>query len=191
MVLTLFQLVRNWRSIFDDQVSPNDREILMRTAMFILLPIAVFFHELGHAWATLHFGGTVKTFHYALLWGYVVPEGTFSQMQILSIYLAGNLIELIIGFLALIASCLVTSPALITLMTYFGVWCVGGTIILYPALSLSGMYGDWSAIYSCPLKEWTTNILVIHLILVVLLLGTLYNPAVKRWYNLRVNPHKP
>lgn len=187
MVSTLFNLVKNWQSVWDDEVTSQDREILMKTALFLLLPIAVLFHELGHAWATLHFGGTVAEFHYQILGGYVVPDGSFTLPQILIIYLAGNLVELLIGIVSIVASCIVTSPALITLLTYFGLLAIGGTIILYPALSFTGMYGDWIAIYSSPLKQWTDTILCIHISLALLFIGALYSKSVKRWYSARVN----
>jgi hypothetical protein len=188
MVVTIIELAKNWQSVWDNQVTKKDREILMKTAMFLLLPIAVFFHELGHAWATLQFGGTIKEFHYGILWGYVIPDGDFSLLQLLIIYLAGNIVELVIGILALIASCLVTSAPFIILLTYFGLWCVGGTIILYPALSFTGMYGDWIAIYSIPLKQWTNMILIVHISLVSLLLVGIYNKSVKGWYASRTGP---
>ncbi len=187
MVVTVIDLFKNWRSIWDAEVTNRDRAILMKTAMFLLLPIAVFFHELGHAWATLKFGGTIAEFHYGILWGYVIPDGVFTLPQILIIYLAGNIVELVIGIVAIVASCIVSSPPMITLLTYFGLLSIGGTIILYPALSFTGMYGDWIAIYSSPLKQWTDTILAIHISLVLLLLGAMYSKATKRWYASRVS----
>src|SRR5579883_2856315 len=101
MVTTAIELKKNWRSVWDDDLSDQDRQILLRTALFILMPIAVFLHELGHAWATVAYGGQVAKFHYGILWGYVVPEGTFTELQLLLIYLAGNAIEVVLGLLVL------------------------------------------------------------------------------------------
>jgi hypothetical protein len=187
VVLTAVSLVKNWRSVSDKNVTRQDRDLLMRVAVFLMLPIAVFFHEMGHALATVAFGGRVVEFHYMLLWGHVVPEGTFTQSQILFIYLAGNLVELCLGILALVVSLLVSSPPLITALTYFGIWAVGSTIALYPALSLTGAYGDWTAIYATPLSEWKLVIGFVHVLLLAALGFCLYDESMRLRFIKRTN----
>src|SRR6516165_5035174 len=119
MVITAIDLKKNWRSVWDDSLTDKDRQILLRSAMFLLMPVAVFFHELGHAWAIVACGGQVEKFHYGILWGYVVPSGNFTDLQLLLISLAGNVVVVVLGLLALCLVPLASSPALTALLVYF------------------------------------------------------------------------
>lgn len=188
MVTTVIELKKNWRSVWDSQLTDQDRQILLRTALFVLMPMAVFLHELGHALATIACGGQVAKFHYGILWGYVVPEGTFTEGQLLFIYLAGNTIEVALGLLVLCLVPLASSPALICLLVYFGLWTVAATIIFYPALSLVGMYGDWIAIYTSPLVGPKMLIATVHLILVGLMAYLVYGKKPRLWYVRKTDP---
>jgi hypothetical protein len=187
MVLTANNLIKNWKSVWDDNLTRKDQDLLMRTTVFLLLPIAVLLHETGHAVATTALGGRVVEFHYGLLWGFVVPEGNFTPVQTLLIYLSGNVVEIVIGLISLLASLCVTAPALITVLTYFGFWTIGSTIVLYPALSLAGMYGDWSAIYATPLTDWKVAIGGLHVLLVAGLAYCLYSESVRLRFVRRTN----
>jgi len=188
MVATFVDIKRNWSALWDDNVTKQDRELLMRFTIFLLLPIAVFLHELGHALATVSFGGKIAEFHYGILWGYVVPQGSFSPLEILGIYLAGNLVEVLIGLLALLLTLFVRSPAAVTVLTYFGLWTIGATLVLYPALSIAGMYGDWSAIYTSPLTSCKLIIAIVHLLLISLLGLAIYGKASRLWFVRRTDP---
>jgi hypothetical protein len=189
VMLTTGEVMKNWRSLFDDNLTSNDRQLLMRTALFLLLPVVVFFHELGHALAILFFGGKVAEFHYGLLWGYVVPSGMFTPEQILIIYLAGNVVEMLIGFLSLILAAFTSSPPLVALFTYLGLWSIGGTAIIYTLMSLVGMYGDWQAIYSSQLHSWTSIIALCHIAIVAFFLYIIYGNGPRLWFARRTNPH--
>lgn len=182
MVTTALDLKKNWPSVWDDELTDKDRQILLRSALFLLMPVAVFLHELGHAWATIVCGGQVAKFHYGILWGYVVPSGTFTELQLLLIYLAGNVVEVVLGLLVLCLVPLVSSPPLISLLVYFGLWTVAATIIFYPALSLVGMYGDWIAIYTSPLTGPKVLVASLHLMLVGLMAYLVYGKAPRLWY---------
>jgi hypothetical protein len=188
MVATVIDLRKNWSAIWDDNLTSKDRQILLRCALFLLMPIAVFLHELGHAWATVSFGGQVAEFHYGIIWGYVVPSGTFTDGQLLFIYLAGNLVELILGLFVLCLVPLSRKPPLTLLMTYFGLWTVAATIVFYPALSLVGMYGDWIAIYRTPLVSVKIVIGAIHLLLIALLAFLVYSHPVRIWFVKKTDP---
>src|ERR1700722_20633005 len=98
-LISIVEALKNWVTVWDIYVTWTDRSILLRFAMFVLMPIIVFLHECGHAAAILWFGGTIAEFHYGLLWGYVRPNGLFTPEQILIIYLAGNVVEVICGVL--------------------------------------------------------------------------------------------
>src|SRR5512142_3503694 len=102
----LLSLRRNWREFTDDELTGFDRRLAGELAFFVFIPIGVLFHELGHAVATYQVGGTVDWlhggFHYALFWGYVIPEGEFSVLQDWWIALSGNLVSVLYGFLPLL-----------------------------------------------------------------------------------------
>jgi len=98
--------IRNWRAFTDDQLTAFDRRLASELAFFVLVPIGVLFHELGHAAATYQVGGSINWlgggFHYALFFGYVIPLGRFTALQDWWIALSGNLVSIAYGFLPLI-----------------------------------------------------------------------------------------
>jgi hypothetical protein len=187
MVATAIDLRKNWSSVWDEKLTSKDRQILLRCALFLIMPGAVLLHELGHAWATIACGGRVSEFHYGILWGYVVPSGSFTDLQLLYIYLAGNAIEILLGLLVLCLLPFVRSPSLTALLTYFGLWTLGATIVFYPALSLVGMYGDWIAIYTSPLVGMKVLVGLIHLLLVGFLAFLVYGEMPRLWFMRRTD----
>lgn len=188
MVATAIELKKNWASVWDSKLTESDRQILLKCALFLLMPAAVFLHELGHAFATIAFGGRVTEFHYGILWGYVVPAGSFNNAQILIIYLAGNVVELLLGLAVLCLAPFMRSAAVCVLFIYFGLWAVAGTIVFYPALSLVGMYGDWIAIYTSPLFNYKVIIGTVHFLLVALLLYLVYGKGPRIWFVRKIDP---
>jgi Zn-dependent protease len=105
-VRALWTLAKNWRAFTDAELTAFDRRLATEIAFFVFIPIGVFLHELGHAAATYQVGGTIDWFgggfHYALFYGYVIPEGRFTALQDWWISLAGNLVSVVYGFLPLI-----------------------------------------------------------------------------------------
>src|SRR3982750_4591594 len=82
--LMLYTIRSAWQqrhSLWDVDLTNDDRKLLMRLTMFVLMPIVVFFHECGHAAVALLTGGKIAEFHYGLLWGYVRPSGFFTPEQ--------------------------------------------------------------------------------------------------------------
>src|SRR5205823_7331813 len=86
MLITARELKQNWASLWDQQLTARDRYLLQRLVIFWLLPVVVMCHELGHVAAVNLFGGKVHEFHYAFVWGYVVPQGTFTPDQVVWLY---------------------------------------------------------------------------------------------------------
>lgn len=188
MLMTMVDARRNWSSLWNSHLTQDDRHLLMRISMFLLMPIVVFFHEMGHAVAILQFNGIVKEFHYGILWGYVIPAGLFTQEQILFIYLAGNLVEIIIGFALLGAAFMLSSPPVVALLVYLGLWSIGGTVIVYALMSIFGMYGDWIAIYQSPVRDWVTIIAVCHAVVVAMVLWCVYGKRPRLWFAMKTQP---
>ncbi|NJL42313.1 MAG: hypothetical protein HC935_00630 [Pseudanabaena sp. SU_2_4] len=96
---TLGQLSQNWANFWDDRVTWQDREIAQRLAIFILIPIGVLLHEIGHSLATWEVGGTVTTFQWRFYWGFMIPSGNFTSAESWWISFSGNLVSIILGLL--------------------------------------------------------------------------------------------
>src|SRR5579885_438852 len=98
-ILTIRDAKKNWRQLWDNDLSMQDRQLLQRINVILLLPLVVLLHECGHAVATLWAGARVQEFHFGGWWGYVVPVGNLTPEQDLIIFLAGNLVEVVIGLI--------------------------------------------------------------------------------------------
>ena len=188
MAVTAVEVWRNRSTLWDSDLTRQDRYLLQRLAIFWLLPVVVFCHELGHVAAIRLFGGTVAEFHFALIWGYVVPKGEFTPQQIVWTFFAGNLAQMLIGFLAGAAAAFATSPPVVALLVYLALWSVGGTAIVYALLSLTGLYGDWVAIYTAPTPLLSAGIAVVHLAVAALVLWCLFGTGPKIWFISRTQP---
>ncbi|MBI4534014.1 MAG: M50 family metallopeptidase [Candidatus Melainabacteria bacterium] len=187
MVITGLEVKKNWSSLWDQELTVHDRYLLQRIVIFWLIPAVVFFHELGHVVAIKLFGGQVKEFHYAFVWGYVVPTGMFTPVQLVWSYLAGNLVQIIIGLGALVGALQSRAPAAVALLVYLFFWSVGGTTIVYSLLSLTGLYGDWVAIYTQPEPFIVSIIAVCHAALALFVFWCLYGARPRQWFASRTN----
>jgi tetratricopeptide (TPR) repeat protein len=188
MAMTLMQAWKERKSLWDQELTSRDRFLLQRVVVFLLLPIVVFLHECGHAAATKFFGGNIESFHYAVFWGYVIPSGHFTELQVLLIYLAGNFVQACIGFLCLLLALVAVSPPMVALLVYLGLWSAAGTLILYALLSFTGFYGDWIAIYNAPLPSIVALIAAIHGVLVAILLYLVYSTPSRLWFARKTMP---
>jgi hypothetical protein len=192
MIMTAFQVKKNWHSLWDNNLTTADRYLLLRSVIFLLMPVVVALHELGHALATWAFGGSISEFHFAFLWGYVVPKGQFSLEQIVLIFLAGNVMQFLVGLVALILAFIVVSPPMVALCVYLAVCAIGEAIVLYPLMSLTGFYGDWTQIYSYLFNPATASlvqmVLAVHIACILALIWGLYGTQPKIWYASKTRP---
>ncbi|MEO0356338.1 MAG: hypothetical protein AAF268_16080, partial [Cyanobacteria bacterium P01_A01_bin.3] len=90
-VYTLWRPIERRKSFWDRTITLDDYILAQQVAFFLCIPLAVLVHESGHALATWQVGGQVLEFQWRGFWGYVVPYGTFSQLEFWWIALAGNL----------------------------------------------------------------------------------------------------
>lgn len=192
MIITAVQLKQNWHTLWDNNLTAADRNLILRIVIFLLMPVVVALHELGHALATWGFGGQITKVHFAFLWGYVVPQGQFSLDQIVLIFLAGNAMQFLVGLACLILAIFVLSPPVVAILVYLGVCSIGEAIVLYPLMSLTGFYGDWTQIYSYLFNPQTASlvetILAVHVACVLALLWGIYGTAPKIWYAAKTRP---
>ncbi len=188
MIYTAVLLKRNWASIVDENLTSVDRHVLKQASMLLVLPAVVMIHELGHVVAILLMGGTIKDFHYGILWGSVTPDGSFNSAQFLTIFLSGNAIQVLTGLIFLQVAVMATTPWVVAICTYSALWSIGETLIFYTIMSVFGFYGDWRIIYSNPEREAVIGIGICHATVVAVMLYCVYSPRLRYWFAEKTNP---
>ncbi len=138
---------REWKQIKSEPLTPHKKSLANQASFFIAVPIAVFVHEAAHALAIIAAGGEVAEFGYRVFWGYVVPQGTFTPIEMWVIAIAGTLGSLLTGVLLWLA----TRNAHSSTIRYFGLraarFQIYFSLIYYPVFTLLGFDGDWRTIY--------------------------------------------
>lgn len=149
-IRTLYTVIRDRHQLFDQDFTPTDRQRLSEAAFFILLPISVIFHEMGHAAVILAVGAHLTGYGWYFFYGFVEYSGLVTPAQVFWIALAGNLVSVFLGLAAIaIPVFWPRRPAINYLLFVFGALSIVNSLIFYPLLDLvGGMGGDWSQIYS-------------------------------------------
>lgn len=188
MVYTAVLLKNNWKDITDADLTVKDRHILKQAAMLLILPAVVMIHEIGHVVAIQLVGGTVKEFHYGILWGYVIPDGSFNSAQFLIIYLSGNAVQVLTGLIFLWLAIMSSTPWVVALCTYAALWSIGETLIFYTIMSVFGVYGDWKIIYSNPERGAVIGVGICHAVMVAAMIYCVYAQRLRLWFAEKTNP---
>ena len=188
MIYTAILLKKSWPSIIDENLTAVDRHVLKQAAMLLVLPLVVMIHELGHVVAIHLVGGTVKEFHYGILWGYVIPDGSFNSAQFLTIYLSGNALQVLTGLIFLWIAVMSTTPWVVAICTYSALWSIGETLIFYTIMSYFGFYGDWKVIYSNPEKGAVIGVAISHAVTVAAMIYCIYSQRLRLWFAEKTNP---
>jgi len=146
---TLFMLIRRWRPFWDHDFTAEDRRLATQCAVFVVPPIIVLLHEVGHVVGARMVGGQVLGFHYGLIEGSVRVAGGLSAAKFWWVALSGNLVGAGIGLaMALAGASALTMPrALRRVLIMGGLLQVAFQLVVYPLLSLSARFGDWQVIY--------------------------------------------
>ena len=153
-VFTLYRLVQNRKSFFDNTLTYEDISLAWMVAIFLLTPIAVLTHELGHFFVAKHFGATGLELHHRGYWGFVTyqPGPAFDTGKKLIVSAAGPAVSVLSGFLSLALA--VELPIRMVFkhtLAFFGVLSVAHALVGYPLIDLtSGLEGDFHAIYTLP-----------------------------------------
>jgi hypothetical protein len=166
---TLRRLIKHWDSVWDDVVTGYDQFLIQRIALFVLVPIGVFFHELGHAIATWQVGGMVVEFQWRVFWGYVVPSGSFTAVEYWWIALSGNVVSIALGLMALPAIALTSKQILKELLYSFAVVQLVYSLLFYPIFSFTGFEGDWVKIYDFSIRPYAQITLICHVLMIAAL----------------------
>jgi hypothetical protein len=170
----VFQLARSFRQTFDRNFTRQDRMLVDQAAFFVLVPISVALHELGHAVAIWLFGGHVLDWGFYGFAGYVAFDPfEFSDAQQVIIASAGTIVNLILAGLALSLVFLKKPPmraAYNELLVQFTWISLLNALVVYPLLDLiSGLNGDWAQMYAFTVPSLSVAILVVHVAVLALL----------------------
>jgi hypothetical protein len=198
-IQTLLQLFQNWSDFWDTQVTFKDEELAQRLAIFVLIPIGVLLHEIGHSLATWQVGGTVSTFQWRFYWGYIIPSGNFSSVEYWWIALSGNIVSILLGLLPIPFIPFIRKRIVGELLYSYA--CVESiyALVVYPLMSFASRRGDWIKIYDFTIQPYALLTAIVH---IGLLWGAwqLYNSQksiywrlarnsniLDRWEKLKVN----
>jgi Zn-dependent protease len=183
-VQVIYQLVRNFRQTFDRHFTQQDRQLVDKSAFFVLLPISVALHELGHAIAIWAFGGQVLDWGFYGFAGYVAFDPReFTAMQQTIVAAAGVTVNLILAAIAVALVFLRKPPmraAYNELLIQF-VWIsLLNALIVYPVLDfVTGLNGDWMQMYDFRVPMVSGTILIIHVAVLALLFWAWKSPKVR------------
>jgi hypothetical protein len=160
-VLALASLVRSWRSFVDEEFTVADRQVATQVAVFLVPPLVVLLHELGHVAAAVAVGARVTDFHYGLFEGAVGVAGDLSPAQDWFLALAGNLVSALVGVALLVAGAHATRlrRPLRYVLLFGGLFELLFALVGYPLLSATARFGDWLVIYdfsATPTLSWVT-----------------------------------
>jgi hypothetical protein len=189
-VLIGIRVVRDiWKhraTVFDDDLTPQDRYAISQAAFFVFIPLSVALHEFGHAVAIWSFGGKVIDFGFYFFAGFVSYAEPFTPLQVLVVAAAGTIVNILI-FAVIFAVVLFKRPPLRPayneLLITFAVLQAANALIFYPMLDFAfGMEGDWSQMYSSDAGNWRWVVLAIH---ASLLLGAFWFSR-QRWFRLKL-----
>ncbi|MEM9164783.1 MAG: M50 family metallopeptidase [Cyanobacteria bacterium P01_F01_bin.4] len=174
---TLWRLRGQWQSFWDDQVTRQDRFLAQRVAAFLLIPIGVFFHELGHAIAVWQVGGRLIDFQWRIAWGYVTSVGNYTPLEDWWIALSGNLVSIALGLLAIPLIGWVKKPIFKEILTTFAAAELVYSAVFYPIFSFTSLriVGDWVTIYDFSVSPYAQLTAIAHGWLLISL-----------WYALKV-----
>ena len=169
----MYRLVQNRKSFFDDSVTYEDIGLAWMVAIFLLTPVAVLTHELGHYFVAKHFGATGLELHHRGYWGFVTyqPGPAFDTGKKLMVSAAGPAVSVLWGFLSLaLAVVLPIRMVLKHTLAFFGWFGVFHTLVGYPLIDLtSGLEGDFHRIYTLLPMPSTVVAGIIHGLLLGLL----------------------
>ena len=166
-VYVLFRVVQQWRSIWDATYTQPDRLLVSQAAVFLLLPVSVALHELGHAAAIWAFGGRVIDFGFYGFAGYVSYREPFSDAQHTVVAAAGTIVNILLCAGAAWAALVRRRPFRVPindLLSQFALISGVNALILYPLLDFSsGLNGDFRQIYAFDAPVASSVFAAIHL----------------------------
>lgn len=180
----VFQIIRNFRQTFDRNFTRQDRMLVDQAAFFVLLPISVALHELGHAMAIWYFGGEVLDWGFYGFAGYVAYNPfLFTDAQQVIIAAAGTMVNLLLAALAIGLVFLKHPPfrsAINELLIQFTWISLLNALLVYPILDfVTGLNGDWMQMYDFSVPALSVTILIVHVVVLGLLFWAWRSPSAR------------
>ncbi|HVX31486.1 MAG TPA: hypothetical protein VHA53_13480 [Nitrolancea sp.] len=170
---TLYLVIRDRHQLFDQDFTPSDRQRMSEAAFLVLLPLSVILHELGHAIVIKAIGAQITDYGYYFFYGFVGYRGFVTPDQIFAVALAGNLVSLFLGLIAIaIPVFWPRRQAINYLLFIFGALSIVNAVVFYPLLDfVGGFEGDWSQIYSnaTPLLSRVTGVVHVAFLIAAVL----------------------
>ncbi len=163
-IRTIYQTIRDRDQLFDDSFTRADRQHMSVAAFFILIPVSVLLHEIGHAVSIWWYGGDVVAFGFFFFFGFVGYEGISDAVELFWIALWGNIVSVALGLGALLLAFVRPMRAAINyLFIMFGIISILMSLVFYPLMDLlSDLHGDWSRIYSAETMEHAIGTGIVH-----------------------------
>ena len=183
-VRVIYQLARNFRQTFDRTFTHEYRMLVDQAAFFVLLPIAVALHELGHAVAIHLYGGEVLDWGFYGFAGYVAFDPRdFTDAQQIVIAAAGTVVNLLLAAIAVALVFLKRPPlraAINQLLIQFTWISLLNALVVYPLLDIAaGLNGDWTQMYGGGVPALSLLILIIHITVLAALFWAWKSPAMR------------
>jgi hypothetical protein len=180
-IQTLWQLHQNWSGFWDDRVTSQDKDLAQRIAIFVLIPIGVLLHEIGHSLATWQVGGTVSVFQWRFYWGYIIPSGNFSPVDYWWIAFSGNLVSILLGLLAIPFIPFIRKRIVGELLYSFACVELIFSLVVYPVMSFGLRGGDWVKIYDFSVQPYALLTAIAHVALLCGLWLLYHSQRTVRW----------
>jgi hypothetical protein len=180
----VYQLVRNFRATFDRNFTPQDRQLVDQAAFFVLIPVSVALHELGHAIAIWLFGGHVLGWGFFGFAGYVeFNPREFTNAQQVIIASAGTMVNIVLAAIAVGLVFLKKPPmraAVNELLIQFTWISLLNALVVYPLLDFAGgINGDWMQMYDFSVPMLSALILAVHVAVLGLLFYAWKSPRIR------------
>ncbi len=161
---TLVGFIRSWGKFWDDDFTVEDRRMATQVAVFLVPPVVVLLHELGHFFTAKALGVRVTGFDYGLFHGSVTVAGPRTIEDMWLIALSGNAVGAAVG-LAMVVTGMVgvrLRRSLRYLLVSGGLLELMFSLVVYPFLSLSARFGDWVMLYSRRTEALSWVLGVVH-----------------------------
>jgi len=184
-VRVVIQLVQRWNETWDANFTPADRSLVDQAAFFVLVPVSVALHELGHAVMVKVFGGEILDWGYYGFAGFVgYDPRPIPRLGELAITAAGTVVNILLAAAALWLVFRRTPPmraAVNELLIQFVIISLLNALLLYPLLDLSsGMNGDWTQMYRSGVPWFTALVIAVQLAILGGMWWARRNPGVQR-----------
>lgn len=194
LFVTVKELSKNGKAIFDDDLTSADRRILKSVTVCMVIPLAVLLHEFGHMIAIHWAGGEVVEFQYGIYWGFV-SHRPFPPLESLVTAAAGSAMDLLVAIIAMTVAVISRSPAIVALGVYTAFAQVYSSFLAYPLASGTGIMksntgdnGDWLNIYTSPLREDVAVIVAVQVCVLSLFFYLSNGNKPKLWYSCKTRP---